>query len=85
MNTFVYMNIIPMGSCEILIGMDWLEAHHAILNYHNKTYSCLDEEGNQVIVRGMLRVISLRQVTALQMKKSFSKRMSAICIRCVGT
>ena len=30
----------------LLIGMDWLDAHHAVLDCHNKTYTCLDEEGN---------------------------------------
>jgi hypothetical protein len=32
-NTNVDMNIIPLGSYDILIGMDWLEKHHVILYY----------------------------------------------------
>jgi predicted aspartyl protease len=45
-NTREYLNIMPLGSYECLIGMDWLNQHHAILDYHNKAFSCLDEEGN---------------------------------------
>jgi hypothetical protein len=44
-NTIVDMNIIPLGSYDILIGMDWLEKHHALLDCHNKKFTCLDEEG----------------------------------------
>jgi hypothetical protein len=39
------MNIIPLGYYDILIGMDWLDKHHAILDCHNMTFTCLDEEG----------------------------------------
>ena len=69
LKTFADLNIIPLGSYDVLIGMDWLDAHHAILDYHNKAYTCLDEEGNQVTIKGIPRPISLRQITALQLKK----------------
>ena len=73
-NNFVDLNIIPLGSYAMLIiGMDWLDAHHAILNCHNKTYSCLDEEGNHVTVIGIPRPISTRKVISLQLKKCFRK------------
>jgi hypothetical protein len=43
-NTNVYINIIPLGYYDILIGMDWLDKHHVVLDCHNKTFTCLDEE-----------------------------------------
>ena len=43
-NTSTYLNIIPLGSFDILIGMDWLDKHHDVLNCHNNTFTCLDEE-----------------------------------------
>ena len=30
--TKVNMNILPLGSYDILIGMEWLEQHHVMLN-----------------------------------------------------
>jgi hypothetical protein len=30
------LNIIPLGSYDFLIGMDWLDQHHAILECYNK-------------------------------------------------
>jgi hypothetical protein len=32
LNTKVYVNIIPLGSYDYLIGMDWLEKHHDVLD-----------------------------------------------------
>jgi hypothetical protein len=45
LNTKVDVNIIPLGSYDYLIGMDWLEKHHSILDCCNKKITCLDEEG----------------------------------------
>ena len=64
-NTFVDVNIIPLGCYEILIGMDWLDQHHDILDCQYKTFTCLDEEGKQSIVKGIPRPISLRDIASL--------------------
>ena len=45
LNTFAYLNIIPLGSYDVLIGMDWLDTHHVVLDCYNKTFTCLNEEG----------------------------------------
>jgi hypothetical protein len=46
LSTRVDLNIFPLGSYYFLIGMDWLEQHHAILDCWNKAFTFLDEEGN---------------------------------------
>jgi hypothetical protein len=46
LSTRAEMNILPLGSYDCLIGMDWLDQHHAILDYHRKKFTCLDGEGN---------------------------------------
>jgi hypothetical protein len=69
-NTFFDMNIISLGSYDIPIGVDWLEKHHVVLDCHNKTFSCLDEEGT---VKGIPRPISRREISALHMKRCFRK------------
>jgi hypothetical protein len=56
------MNIIPLEYYDILIRMDWLEKHHVALNCHDKTFACLDEEGKQIIVKGISRPISIRDI-----------------------
>jgi hypothetical protein len=44
LHTKVDLNIIPLGSYDCLIGMDWLDENHAILECYNKEFTCLDEE-----------------------------------------
>ena len=51
LKTFAYLSIIPHGSYDVLIGMDWMDAHHVVLYFHNNTFTCLDEEGNRRTVK----------------------------------
>jgi predicted aspartyl protease len=72
-NTSIDINIIPLGSYDILIGMDWLEKHHVVLDFHNKTFTCLDGNGKQNTVKGVPRPISIREISTLQLKLCFRK------------
>jgi hypothetical protein len=71
--TNVDLNIICLGSYDCLICMDWLDQHHAILDCYNKTSNCLDEKGNLRTVQGIRRVVTIREVSTLQLKKSYKK------------
>jgi hypothetical protein len=72
-STVVDMNLILLGSYVILIGMDWLDKHHAFLDFHNKKFACLDEEGKHSTVKGIPRPISIREISTLQLKRCFRK------------
>jgi hypothetical protein len=56
-STKAYLNILPLVLSEYLIGMDWLDQHHAILDYHNNAFTFLVEEGIPRIVQGILREV----------------------------
>jgi hypothetical protein len=60
LNTKVYVKIIPLGSYDCLIGMDWLEKNHAILDCYNKKIMCFDERGKQGKIQGILRDVCIR-------------------------
>jgi hypothetical protein len=45
LNTNDDINIITLGPYDILIGMDWLDKYHAVLDCHRKTLTCLDGDG----------------------------------------
>ena len=47
LRTFTDINIIPLGSYDVLTGMDWLDAHHVLLDFHNKSFTSIDGEGQQ--------------------------------------
>ena len=63
--TYANLNILPLGSYDVLIGMDWLEAHKVKIDCYNKTFECMDEEGNPKVLRGIPKVISVRQISAM--------------------
>ena len=56
--TYVDLNVLPLGSYDVLIGMDWLEAHIVNLDCYNNTFECMDEEGNVKVVEDIPKVIS---------------------------
>ena len=43
--TQVKLNVLPLGSYYVLIGMNWLEKHKVVLNFFEKTFTCLDDKG----------------------------------------
>jgi hypothetical protein len=73
LNTREDLNIFPLGSYDCLIGMDWLDQHHAILYFHNKEFTSLDEEGNLRKIQGIPREVTVREISTLQLKKFYRK------------
>jgi hypothetical protein len=67
------LNIIPLVSYDCLIGMDWLYENHAVLDCCNKAFTFLDEQGYLRPVQGIPRAVSIGEISALQMKKSYRK------------
>jgi hypothetical protein len=61
-NTSIYLNILPLGSYDILFGMDWLEKYHVVLDCHNKTCTCLDGNGKPSTMKGVPRPISIMEI-----------------------
>jgi hypothetical protein len=73
LNTKAYLNIFPLGSYDFLIGMDWLDQHHAILDCHNKAFTCLDEKGSSRVVQGIPRVVIVREISAMKLKRCYRR------------
>ena len=71
--TRVNVNIPPLGSYDLLIGMDWLEEHKVVLIVFDKTFTCADNNGNTVKVKGIPRKVTIREISMLQMKISVRK------------
>jgi predicted aspartyl protease len=65
LDTKVVVNIIPLGSYDCLIGMDWLEKHCVVLDCYNKTIKCLDEEGQQGKIQGIPRFVVVREIVVM--------------------
>jgi hypothetical protein len=54
LNTREDLSIIPLGSYDCIIGMDWLDQHHYVLDYYNKTFTCLDDDAQPLPQQGLL-------------------------------
>jgi hypothetical protein len=67
------LSIFPLVSYGCLIGIDWLDQHHAILDYRNKEFTCLDEEGNHKKFEGIPMAVTVKEISAMQLKKCFRK------------
>ena len=52
----------------MLIGMDWLEKYWVMLNYFEKTFTCTNDIGNMIKVKGVPRKVMIRDIFSLQMK-----------------
>ena len=73
LDTSVNLNILLLGSYDILIGMDWLESHNAIIDYLHKIFSSVDEEDKYHTMNEIYRPLSIGKILALQRKKCTRK------------
>jgi hypothetical protein len=68
LRTKVDLNIIPLGSYYCIIDMDWLDQNHVVLDYYNKEFTCLYEEGNLRTFQGIPRIVTIREVIGKDVK-----------------
>jgi hypothetical protein len=59
------LNILPLGSYDLLISMDWLDAHKTKLDYYSKTLECENKEGIRVTLQGIQNPALVRQISSL--------------------
>jgi hypothetical protein len=69
----VNLYVTILGSYDVVIGMDWLETHEAILNCKMKRLILVDDEGQRCVIVGRNQGVSLRFVSSLQLQKIMRK------------
>ena len=69
----VNLNVLPLGSYGMLIGMDCLEEHKVLLKNFDKIFTCIDNNGNSIKVKGISMKVTIKEISALQMKSSVRK------------
>ena len=82
--TQVKLNVLPLGSYDVVIGTDWLEKQQVILNCFQKKFTCLNNEGERITVTGIPRKISVRQLLAFQMKKAIRKGCKVFLVHIIN-
>ena len=61
----------------MLISMDWLEQHRVVLNCFDKTFTCINNDGELINVKEIPRKTAIRQISALQLKIAVQKGCKA--------
>jgi hypothetical protein len=79
------LNILPLGSYDVLLGMDWLASHKEKLNCYEKILECEDEKGNARILQGIQKPVSIRKISVLQLKKFSRKGCSLYAIQMLNS
>jgi len=67
------LNVLPLGSYDVLIGMDWLEKCWSLINCKDKTINYIDEESTRQEIQGIRRPLKIRLVTTSQLEKCVRK------------
>jgi hypothetical protein len=75
------LNILSLGSYDMIIGMDWLEKHKAVLDCYKKTLNYKDDCDTTRTAQGIPKPVSVRQVSAMQLNKSMRKGCQVYAIQ----
>eukprot|EP00253_Pinus_taeda_P009990 PITA_09990 len=75
------LNILPLGSYDILIGMDWLEKHWSLVDCKTKVIYYRDQQGNRKEMQGIKQPVQVRPITANQLIKCIRKRCQVYAIQ----
>jgi hypothetical protein len=54
--------VTALGAYDLIIGMDWLVAHRALVDCFAKKVLCVNDEGKLVEIQGVQRKVSLYQL-----------------------
>jgi len=57
------LNVLPLGSYDILIGMDWFEKHWSLINCKTKTINYQDEKRERQEMEGIQKALQIRPIT----------------------
>ena len=68
MTTCANLHITPLGSYDVVLGMDWLCAHSTKVDCRKKEVECNDDHGTPIVILGIQRVVSLCMISAMQLK-----------------
>jgi hypothetical protein len=69
LHTQVALNILPLGSYDVFLSMEWLVVHKKKLNYFDKTFECEDVEGNTRVFQSIHKLVSSWKISKLYLKK----------------
>lgn len=76
MHTTTNLNVLLLGSCSMLLGMDWLCLHRTKVECYDKAIEYVDENGELRTLQGKKKATWVRMVTAMQAKCRHKKGLN---------
>ena len=67
------MNILPLGSYDVLLGMDWLENHFTLVDCKENFIYYRMHDGTRKEIQGIRKPLQLHPITTSQMNKCIRK------------
>eukprot|EP00253_Pinus_taeda_P013432 PITA_13432 len=74
-----------LGTYDLIVGMDWLESHKAILDCYNKTVLIRNDQGETKVIKGIRRDFTLRLISAKKVNKCMRKGCKIYVVEMVPT
>eukprot|EP00253_Pinus_taeda_P008878 PITA_08878 len=74
-----------LGTYDLIVGMDWLESHKAILDCYNKTVLIRNDQGETKVIKGIRRDVTLRLISAKKVNKCMRKGCKIYAVEMVPT
>ena len=65
MSTRTDLRITPLGSYDVVLGMDWLYAHSTKMDCRQKRVECVDDDSISREIFEVKRPVSLRMISAM--------------------
>ena len=80
-STEVDLYVTPLGSYDIIIGVNWLAEHKAKVDCYEKQISCLDDLQKAAIIQGVKREVAVRKLTAMQLKRAKNRGCTLYAVK----
>jgi hypothetical protein len=61
--------VTALGAYDLIIGMDWLATHQAMVDCFAKRVLCVDDEGMPVEIQDVRRKVSLHFILTMKVKR----------------
>ena len=81
--TRINLNVFPLGSYDIIIGMEWLEKYKVLLNFIGKTFTYATEDKIVRKVNSFNKPVSLMEISTLQLRRFLRKGCNLYVVKVV--
>lgn len=79
-DTNMNLYIMTLWTYDLIVGMNWLEYHQAIVDCYNKTILFKNDQGTPTIIEGIKHDVTLRLISAKKVNKCMRKGFNIYAI-----